>query len=167
MKQPIRELQGYLRVISADYARIPELKPDGIFGSLTTEAVIAFQRQFGLEATGVVDFQTWTRIYEVYRIADQKKNPPHCRIPFPLQSGSYGLGDRGSEIVLIQTMLNELSGVYVTFQPIRLLGVYEEITAGNIRALQARSGLAVSGYVDAETWNALMGIYSAYRSSRA
>jgi len=132
IKQPIREVQGYLRLISADYPRIPELKPDGIFGPLTTEAVVEFQRQFELEATGVVDFETWTLIYEAYKKADQRRNPPHQRLPFPLRSGSYGIGDRGSEIVLIQTVLNELSTVYEMLESIRVLGLYEEPTAENI-----------------------------------
>lgn len=165
-KQPIREMQGYLRLISADYPRIPELKPDGIFGPLTTEAVVEFQRQFELTPNGIVDFETWTRIYEVYRLAYQRQNPPHGRTPFPLQNGSYGIGDSGSEIVFIQTLLNELSTAYLVFEPIRVLGMYEEITAQNIRELQARSGLVVTGCVDAETWNALLGIYATFKSGQ-
>ncbi len=164
IKQPIREVQGYLRLISVDYPRIPELKPDGIFGPLTTEAVVEFQRQFELEATGVVDFETWTLIYEAYKKADQRRNPPHQRLPFPLRSGSYGIGDRGSEIVLIQTVLNELSTVYEMLESIRVLGLYEETTAENIKKLQERSGLPVTGFVDAESWNMLLGIYAAFRS---
>lgn len=62
-RQPIRELQGYLRLLSEEYSRIPQLKRDGIFGPLTTEAVQEFQRQFEMEATGIVDFATWDQIF--------------------------------------------------------------------------------------------------------
>lgn len=37
-------------------------KPDGVFGSRTKNAVMAFQRAKSLKATGVVDRETWSRL---------------------------------------------------------------------------------------------------------
>lgn len=41
-------MQEYLNAISNNYPSIPRLIEDGIFGNNTRNAVVAFQRQFGL-----------------------------------------------------------------------------------------------------------------------
>ena len=38
----------------------------GYFGSLTKQSVIEFQRQFGINPTGLVGGATWDAIAEVY-----------------------------------------------------------------------------------------------------
>ena len=47
----------YLQILlrSAGY----ELEPDGLFGSMTREAVKTFQAMHGIRADGVVDGDTW------------------------------------------------------------------------------------------------------------
>jgi peptidoglycan hydrolase-like protein with peptidoglycan-binding domain len=44
------------------YPAIPKLAADGIFGKRTKNAVIAFQKQFGLSADGIIGPATWKRI---------------------------------------------------------------------------------------------------------
>ena len=62
----VKELQRYLNFISNYYPEIPSLTPDGIFGTQTYNAVIAFQKKFGIPANGVVGPVTWSKIIEVY-----------------------------------------------------------------------------------------------------
>lgn len=59
-------LQEYLREISEVYPEIPTVTVNGVFGTATRDAVIAFQRQFGLNPTGIVDALTWDAITDVY-----------------------------------------------------------------------------------------------------
>lgn len=60
----IYEIQAALRDISRRNDRVlPRLIPDGIFGSETEAAVISFQRLVGVNATGIVDYVTWTEIF--------------------------------------------------------------------------------------------------------
>ncbi|MGL5084634.1 MAG: peptidoglycan-binding domain-containing protein, partial [Clostridium sp.] len=40
---------------------------DGIFGSRTKDAVIQFQKTFGLSPDGLVGNLTWDKLYEIYR----------------------------------------------------------------------------------------------------
>ncbi len=161
IKRSIQEMQGYLRKIASAYRRIPEVRADGIFGSQTTEAVTAFQKEFHLPPNGVVDFHTWREIYRVYLIVNARNQPPHHRPRFPLERGSFSIGDQGSEVVVIQTILNRLGERYRTFLPVRCVGIYEEQTAENIRRLQHRSGLPQTGFVDADTWNVLLAVNDA------
>lgn len=64
--EKVRQVQEQLARISRSYPAIPTITPDGIYGSATREAVEAFQRVFGLPVTGVIDYQTWYRISEIY-----------------------------------------------------------------------------------------------------
>lgn len=62
-------LQYFLSVISQVNPAFPMLRIDGDFGADTKNAVIAAQRNLGLEPTGVVDLTTWLDIYDEYLAA--------------------------------------------------------------------------------------------------
>ena len=62
----VRHLQYMLSVLSEYIPEIPPVEVDGIFGPATREAVIAAQRRFRLEQTGVVDDETWDEIYDQF-----------------------------------------------------------------------------------------------------
>ena len=62
----VRLLQEYLNYISQFFVQIPSVSPTGYFGQRTEEAVIAFQRLNGLEATGTVGAATWNAITSIY-----------------------------------------------------------------------------------------------------
>ena len=59
-------MQRYLNRIAEVYPDIPTVTPSGYFGSMTEEAVIAFQRLFDLIPNGIVDAATWDEIMNVY-----------------------------------------------------------------------------------------------------
>ena len=59
-------MQEQLDTIANVYYPIPNIAADGIFGPKTREAVIAFQKQFGLPQSGIVDFPTWYKISQIY-----------------------------------------------------------------------------------------------------
>ena len=59
---PVRDIQHMLNVLSFTHPAIPRLVEDGVFGERTLEAVMIFQRDFGLPVTGVVDYETWLAI---------------------------------------------------------------------------------------------------------
>lgn len=59
-------MQERLNDISIYYPNIPELNADGIFGTATKQAVIAFQQMMGIQADGIIGQQTWELINTVY-----------------------------------------------------------------------------------------------------
>ncbi len=59
-------LQYLLNSIAEFYPGIPDISQDGVFGSGTRQAVIAFQRLNGLTADGIVGADTWRALYNVY-----------------------------------------------------------------------------------------------------
>ena len=62
----VRILQEYLSRIAQTYQSIPAVNPTGYFGAQTEQSVRAFQQQFGLAVTGVVDAVVWTAIADLY-----------------------------------------------------------------------------------------------------
>ncbi|MBE6697826.1 MAG: spore cortex-lytic protein [Ruminococcaceae bacterium] len=62
----VRILQEYLSRIAQTYSAIPAVSPTGYFGNQTEQSVRAFQQQFGLAVTGVVDALVWTEIADLY-----------------------------------------------------------------------------------------------------
>lgn len=65
--EAVLTLQQYLNVISLSYPDINSVSPTGNFGPQTRQAVIAYQREFGLPTTGRVDMETWNSIANTYR----------------------------------------------------------------------------------------------------
>ena len=59
-------LQYLLDVISQYYPNIPGPKQDGVFGSGTKQAVVAFQQQMRLSPDGIVGPLTWKALYDTY-----------------------------------------------------------------------------------------------------
>lgn len=59
-------LQEYLRKVATVNTNIPHIDLDGIFGSETKRAVMSFQKEYGLDITGIVDDQTWDKLYDEY-----------------------------------------------------------------------------------------------------
>ncbi len=62
----VRQMQEQLERISRAYPAIPRIVADGVYGKNTQTAVESFQSVFGLPVTGVVDYNTWYEISNIY-----------------------------------------------------------------------------------------------------
>ena len=62
----VQQMQEQLNVISGSYPALPGIAADGIYGPATRAAVEKFQSIFGLPVTGIVNYQTWYKISEIY-----------------------------------------------------------------------------------------------------
>lgn len=64
--QNITDLQTYLSAIGRSFPEIPEIPVTGYFGTQTRDAVLTFQRLFGLPENGAVGPVTWNTIAKQY-----------------------------------------------------------------------------------------------------
>ncbi len=74
--QDVITLQYLLNVIGEYYPGIPSLSQDGIFGSGTRQAVVAFQQAKNLAPDGIVGSRTWNALYEAYQGIIQNSPSP-------------------------------------------------------------------------------------------
>jgi len=100
----------------------------GYFGTITQNAVKAFQRSSSLEVTGAVDEQTWAVLFSDY-------------LPGALSSGTVG-----DQVVPLQQRLIELG--YYSFGAD---GIYGPKTKEAVVYFQKVSGLTANGIADQET----------------
>ncbi len=163
------ELQFLINAISAYYNSIPSVLQDSSFGSATTDAVKAFQGQFGLTADGIVGPATWKKLYEVYKSLGvggsgggngSSGGSGGAAIP-PYPGHALKLGSRGSEIELIQSLLNAISNTHPSIPKVTVDGIFGKRTEEQVITFQRHIGLSADGIVGPATWNAIMNEYYA------
>lgn len=120
-------LQYILDYISEFYPTIPEVTQDGVFGSQTTQAVVAFQRMVGLPPDGIVGPNTWNSLYSTYwGIRDNVPVPPGTgSIEYVVRPGDtlWLLAQRFNTTVNAIKSLNNLTSDALTVgQTIRIPG---------------------------------------------
>ena len=64
--EDVEELQKYLALISKTYTSIPTVAVTGYYGEETQDAVLAYEREFGLPERGYVDLTVWNSIASLY-----------------------------------------------------------------------------------------------------
>ncbi len=88
--QDVVTLQYLLNVVSRYYPDIPAPAQDGVFGSRTRQAVVAFQRETGLDPDGIVGPQTWQTLYNIYLGIEENvpmPEPDTDTIAYTVQAG--------------------------------------------------------------------------------
>jgi peptidoglycan hydrolase-like protein with peptidoglycan-binding domain len=124
-KVTVRSLQYLLN------ARGAKLTVDGVFGSKTKAAVVAFQRAHHLTADGVTSAKTWGTLIVTVK-----------------------LGSTGSAVRAVQDQANFRNGrggVTLTVD-----GVFGSKTQKWVRAFQAAEGFKADGVAGPPTWQALV-----------
>lgn len=113
--QDVITLQYLLNMVSEFYPSVPSVSQDGIFGSGTQQAVVAFQRAMGLDADGIVGQGTWRALYNVYLGIEDNvpmPGPDTGYIEYVVQSGDtlWLLAQRYGTTVDAIKSLNGLTG---------------------------------------------------------
>lgn len=160
--EKVEILQYFLAVLSEFYLTIPPVKITGAFGPETKDAVLAFQGQFELPRTGVVDAETWDTMYNAFKgIADTVFLKDEI---FAIQVLPYGgevlkLGSEGEQVNALQDYLNALSAAYLAINPVAVTGVFDVQTEASVKEYQKLMRLPETGEVDRTVWNAIINSY--------
>lgn len=116
----------------------------GSFGLATLEGVKAFQRETGLDSTGVVNNATWERLI-------QYTEPIIAPISvYP----NLSMGSSGSYVTDLQTKLKAL--LYYTGA---VNGNFDLETENAVKRFQLNNKLTADGIVGSKTWNSLNSLY--------
>ena len=108
------------------------------YGELTRQAVLRFQQENGLEATGSADAATWAVLYS--RAAESTD-----------RDGTLQFGDYGDDVLAVQERLNALG-----FFDQEITGSFGYTTETAVRLFQMASSLPATGALDGDTRARLM-----------
>lgn len=158
-------MQVALNRISQNYPAIPKIPAiDGVFGSRTEAAVIAFQRIFGLTPDGIVGPATWYEIVRLYTgvtsLSELRSQGQQFYSINWSPPGGLELGDTGEKVRLLQYMLAVLSNYIPSMPPVSVDGIYGSATRAAVLAAQRRFGLPETGTVGQQTWDEIYNQYS-------
>ena len=151
-------VQRSLNRISQNYPAIPSVYPiDGIFGSSTEKAVIAFQETFDLTPDGIVGKSTWYRMVYLYaavkklgELESEGQRLFDINLTYP---DAISEGNRGEKVYILQYFLSVLAQFYDYIPFIEIDGIFGAKTKNAVIAFQKSKNLSQTGVVDNLTWN--------------
>jgi peptidoglycan hydrolase-like protein with peptidoglycan-binding domain len=154
-------VQYYLEYISRFVPTIQPTQLDGSYGPSTKNAVISFQKTYGLAQTGIVDRLTWDRMENVYYTyvneLDYASNPPVV-LPYPGRLIAQGV--EGNDVRVLQRYLNTIADVYTEIPKVSEDGIYGNATIAQVKKFREIFGIEnESDRVGAATWNAIASVY--------
>ena len=161
-KADIYELQTYLRYLSRYIKDIPLVNPDGIYGPETQNAVNAFQKRYGLPISGKADFETWTRIVEVYDDIVRAEKYVKPVFVYPVDIPDVKEGDDFEEIYILQIMLRRLAKIFPNIHMPKITGTFDGDTKKAVEDVERYYGKVPTGRIDRELWNIIADTYSAF-----
>jgi peptidoglycan hydrolase-like protein with peptidoglycan-binding domain len=136
----VRNIQRQLNIALAGRRRIGV---DGVYGSVTANAVKVFQKSVGLRVTGKTTQATWDALFVTPQVTSSSTDTVLLR-----------KGSRGDKVRNVQRQLNiALAGQ----RRIRVDGDYGSITANAVKMFQRSQGLRATGVTTQATWDALFG----------
>ncbi|MDR1065833.1 MAG: peptidoglycan-binding protein [Clostridiales bacterium] len=150
----VRLIQQYLNKIGETYPTIPALTVDGSFGNGTYNAVIAFQKLFGLTQDGVVGKDTWNKI--VYAYQDSAPEDGYTE-PYPGHVLKVGVSDQ--YVSILQDHINRLSKSLPSVPPVTIDGKFGAGTQAAVIELQKLLGITADGVVGQTTWDKIATLY--------
>ena len=149
----VEALQYYLAFIGYFYPYLPPIPITGYFGELTRDAVFAFQANYGLPVTGVVDANVFNRIEQVYRNAVSELPANYqSAIGEPYPGRFLTEGDRGESVYIIQGYLNKIGKNVDSIPVIAVDGIFGPRTKAAVIALQQYLGIEETGAIGPVEW---------------
>ncbi len=157
----VQLIQYYLRFISVFNDYIPRIVADGIFGLATENAVRTFQYAYGVPVTGVVDEETWNKLYSIYRSIVMRLPEDYAGTNvIPFQGNVLVRGSSEPEVRTLQTYLAAIADVYNEIPKPAVTGYFGSDTEQAVVAYQNLFGLPPRGTVGPITWDSAASLYS-------
>lgn len=163
----VRVVQYWLAFVAAYFPTVPAPPIDGVFGSSTERSVRAFQKQFNLMQTGMVDNTTYHELYSVYAgILKDEREVIETQFLNEIKTPLV-IGDTGERVKQLQKALNSLKKMYPEIPGVMETGTYGQRTRLGVIAVQKRRGINPSGVADRRTLDEIEELMENLNSSRS
>lgn len=160
----VRVIQYYLAFLGFFNSNLSQIGVDGIFGNETYNAVVNFQRLYGLTPDGIVGRSTWNMLQNAYEgVLNSLPNEYKSYSSLLYPGYIITTGATGNVVTQIQTYLRTISQNNSAVPSVSVDGIYGQQTAAAVTAVQKLSGLPQNGQVGPLTWNAIVNLYNEYR----
>ena len=153
-------MKKYYNRIASFYGNLPRVAENSDFDEEFENAIMEFQKIYGLNPDGAIGALTWTRIVELYNFIRNTEgfqpvlargSAPKLEYPgVPIRRGI-----RGRHVKYIQSALNTVYEHIGVRKYLGVTGDYGCETENSIIGYQKRRGLLPDGIVGEDTWNAL------------
>lgn len=150
----VRVVQYYLAFLGYFYEDLPQLLITGEFDEDTRQAVLAFQKEYGLAQDGIVGRDTWNTIQRVYNqlLTDLPQN--YRQFISEIYPGRFLVpGDTGIYVETLQTNLRKIAQNDPSIPLIEVTGTYDAATQDAVKVLQAQLGFEQNGAVGPIIWS--------------
>ncbi len=158
--EEVKVIQYFLNIIAYSNPTIPSINIDGYYGTLTKQAVTAFQQSYGLTPDGIVGRDTWNKMQQIYNGVVELAGGyvPQSTKPYP----GYALkkGMKGDNVTTFQTYLSTVAQNDPAIPKFEVTGTFDQPTYDAVIAFQKKYGMSPSGNVGALTWNIAAEEYS-------
>jgi peptidoglycan hydrolase-like protein with peptidoglycan-binding domain len=164
-KSAVREIQRFLFLLSdKKYKNIPRIPIDGFFDGETKTAVSEYQKIKGISPTGIVDYITFTMLYEDYTavLEDFYTND------YILGDGSLPLkeGDQNEDVRILHLMITELRKSYPQLTDVGSSSYYSKKTGDAIEELRKLFFMPPSREFDKELYRRSVNELNARKSAK-
>ena len=152
----VRIVQYFLNVIAYFNPEIPSVPASGVFNEQMENQVKAFERFYGLNPDGIVDFRTWQLINEIYRNILNNLPEGYEGSTAALYPG-YNLtpGMRNDDVREFQTYLRVVGQNIAAIPIVEVTGYFGEQTERAVLRFQELYGIEPTGTVGSLTWDAV------------
>ncbi|MBP9989416.1 MAG: peptidoglycan-binding protein [Ruminococcus sp.] len=152
----VRIIQYYLAFLGFFNPKLPQISVDGVFGKETFDAVLTFQRLYGLTVDGIVGRSTWNMIQDAYDSTFNSLPDQYKRYSSLIYPGYYiTTGSTGRAVEQVQKFINAIARTNPSIPSVTVDGSYGAATQNSVRKFQSLNGLTPTGQVGAITWNLL------------
>ena len=161
----VLQIQRILRDLNFIDGEIGRVGVDGYYDEGTRSEVMRFQEKYGLDPTGVVDFETWELLNKIWQVKLEENEIARAIYVLPRFEG-YEIQPfaKDNAIFIIQHMLETISRDYSEIEGIELNGIYDETTQNAIRYFKRKNLLDDTAIIDAITFNRLADEYERVNS---
>ena len=144
-------LRSLLRLVAPHVNCRSVIEPRGSFDSSVNEAVLAFQRFAGLPQTGVVDYNTWERLYEVAQAFESGYF-------YEYPGYELKLGFTGKDVKRLKYMLLKLKRTVPSIRISSLSEIFDTETELSMIRAQRAYGLIPDGKAGRQSWEKLVSL---------
>ena len=155
----ILELQEKLRGLSFAGDTVPRPAVTGVRDGTTDAALRAFQKTVGLAETGNADPATWQALDGAHRQNVRRYTPVSPLYPVGGEA-FFSLPYPKPFLLLLQVILMSLSQTAEVIPAPPLSGIYDEMTARAVSAVQSLAGLPPTGVLDTAAWDVIAALYN-------